>query len=125
MYNLIYKATSGSQGDKDVKEYSVWLEEEPTAEEKEELIRELEETGELPKEVENKDCSKRYENFQHTVMLLNNDKPEVVYKRKTAKEISFYSDGTYSVNEGESHNFNDDYFHIGLPELKEKMEDNE
>lgn len=115
MYRLIYKATDGSQDEKNVKEYSIWLENEPTQEDKDHMIMQLEAEGKLPVRDTKQDQSKQYESYNQTVMVDKGKGLEVVYQRKEARDITFYADGTYSVDEGVSHNYNEDYFRFELP----------
>lgn len=124
MYRLIYKTTEGLQGEQDIKEYSVWLEGEPTQADKDHFISQLEAQGKLPERDLSKSHTKSYETYQQTVMVKNEDKEdlEIVYQRKEAKDITFYSDGTYVVDEGTSHNYNDNYFVFEGPYSEKKIE---
>lgn len=126
MYRLIYRTTEGSQGEQDVKEYSIWLENEPTKADKDHFINSLEAQGKLPERNTDDTHAKRYESFSQTVMVSNGNRDlEVVYKRHEAKDITFYADGTYSVDEGVSHNYNDNYFKFEGPYSDHKIEINE
>ncbi len=115
MYRLIYKATTGSQGEKDVKEYSIWLEGEPTQADKDHFISGLIAQGKLPSRDVEQAHNTQYETYSQTVMVAKDNELEVVYKRKEAKDITFYSDGTYSIDEGTSHTYNEDYFKFEGP----------
>lgn len=122
MYRLIYKATTGSQGEKDVKEYSIWLDGEPTQADKDHFISSLKAQGKLPSRDLKQAHDTQYETYSQTVMVAKENELEVVYKRKEAKDITFYSDGTYSIDEGTSHTYNEDYFKFEGPYSNDKLE---
>ncbi len=125
MYRLIYKGITGSQGEENVDEHSIWLEGEPTQADKDHFISGLIAQGKLPERDLDKAHTKRYESYNKTVMVSKDNELEVVYKRKEARDITFYSDGTYSIDEGTSHNYNEDYFKFEGPYSNDKLESEE
>jgi len=115
MYKLEYKATEGSPANTNTSEYSVWREEAPSEFEKALLIDHMNNTGVIPVRGDNY-VTKQSSNHRQTVAIQHKgNEPVVTYTRKEAKEITFYSDGTYTVDEGTSHNYNDDYFKFEGP----------
>jgi len=117
MYRLIYKSTVGSPADKNTSEYSVWRQETPSDFEKELLIEHMaKENSYEGRYTPSYGDEVATENYKQTVAIqYKGNAPEVVYTTKEAKETVLYSDGTYTVDEGISHEYNDKYFNFEGP----------
>jgi hypothetical protein len=117
MYRLIYKTTAGTPAHTDTNEYSVWRQETPSEEEKALLIEYIaNENREVLRTLPQNHPEVLSTDYAKTVAIqYMGNAPEVVYTTKEAKDTTFYSDGTYTIYEGTSHDYNDKYFEFEGP----------
>ncbi len=118
MYRLIYKTTAGTPANTKTNEYSVWRQETPSEFEKQLLIEHIAAENLVALEIlpDNHPESTTSTDYYKTVAIqYKGNTPEVVYNTKEAKDTTFYNDGTFTVYEGISHDYNDKYFEFEGP----------